>query len=420
MHWLIKIEKYLFYLLLFSIPFQTRKILWQQEWYFNEWQTISLYGTDLLVLILFIFWAFNFKGLKFKTCDYFLIAFLGISAVSIKNSSNIYLSLFSLVKLAEFAVFYFYLKSYAIEKFGLLNSFLAILAGGFFQALIAIIQFFKQSDIGLRLLGEPIINSNLIGVASFYNLAGEKIIRAYGTTPHPNILAAYLFLAIFAFYYMWIYEKLNKKYLLVYGLIFLALFFTFSRVVIFFLGLNFLLRVLLIRLKFRKEYWNKKLASLFTVTVLIILMFCIFNWSEAVSRMIVSSSDEALQMRIYYNQKSINEFNWFGVGTGNFVNFLINREPYLVRYMYQPVHNIYLLIYSETGLFGISAFIIFLVFLVKDYLKRTKLKTLKQYSLLLVFSSFLFMGFFDHFLWTLQQGRLMFWSVIALLASDVV
>ncbi len=418
-----KIEKLLFLLLIFSIPFQTRKILWQQEWYFNEWQTISLYGTDLLLAILFLLWAANCKfkfSLKIEKYDYFLMAFIAISAVSIQNSTSPYLSWFYFIKLIEFAAFYFYLKSYAIPKFKYQSILFGAIAGGSFQAVVAIAQFLKQSDLGLKLLGEPVINSNLPGIASFFNSTGEKIIRAYGTTPHPNILSAYLFLAIFSFYYVWLYEKPDKKYLFAYGLMLLALFFTFSRTIIAILFLNFAVRLILMRFKFKKDYWNKRLAWVFTATLAVILIFSAFYWPAIASRMTIGANEEAVQMRIFYNKESLGSFSWFGVGIGNFVNWLMGKDLNLMRYLYQPVHNIYFLIYSEVGILGVSAFVLFLAFLVRDYLERTRLRTLKQYSLLLIFLSFLFLGLFDHFLWTLQQGRFVFWGIIALLASDVV
>ena len=63
-----KIEEVLFYFLLFAIPFQTRKILWQENWYFNDWQAIYVYGTDLLFLILVLFWIFRrYAGISLKS-----------------------------------------------------------------------------------------------------------------------------------------------------------------------------------------------------------------------------------------------------------------------------------------------------------------------------------------------------------------
>src|SRR3989344_386065 len=169
-----KFEQFLFYFLLFAIPFQTRKILWHQNWNFNEWQSISIYGTDILLLILFGFWVFSRIKPKIEKYDYFLFALIVISAISIKNSSGHILSTYNVLKLIEFVLFYFYIKSYAIYKFGLVNSMIVLIGGGLFQAIIAILQFFKQSSLGLRLLGESILAPNMVGVASFYNLAGEK------------------------------------------------------------------------------------------------------------------------------------------------------------------------------------------------------------------------------------------------------
>src|SRR3989344_3988173 len=114
------IERYLFYLLLFLIPLQTRIILWQQSWYFNEWQSASIYATDILLLVLFLFWAtsavragqiskskflISKQNLKYQIQkpDFYLIIFLIISAVSIKNSSSAVLGAYNLIKLVEFA-----------------------------------------------------------------------------------------------------------------------------------------------------------------------------------------------------------------------------------------------------------------------------------------------------------------------------
>ena len=454
---MVKLEQFLFYFLIFAIPFQTRKILWHQNWNFNEWQSISIYGTDILLLILFGFWIFSrvkpkvgqsvdnrlaksviHRLINIKKYDYFLFAFIAISVISIKNSSSYILSAYNVLKLIEFIAFYFYIKSYAVYKFGLVNSMIVLVGGGLFQAIIAILQFFKQSSLGLRYLGESVLSLDLTGIASFYNLYGEKIMRAYGTTPHPNILATYLFLAIFASYFVFIYTFRPKYYLhthiLIYGygmkhwwvvaypLLLFGLFFTFSRTIIFLWAAGFLIRAVLIGIKsqFREKFWRDpvlktRLVLIIAVTVLTIAVFSVFYWSEAINRVKISSEEEAVQLRIFYNKESLSSLNWFGVGSGNFVNWLMVKEPNLPRNLYQPVHNIYLLVYSETGIFGIFVFILFLIFLIKDFIVSTKMEKLYHYSFLIMFGSFLFVGLFDHFLWTLQQGRLMFWLICACL-----
>ncbi len=425
-----KLEQFLFYFLLFAIPFQTRKILWHQNWNFNEWQAISIYGTDILLLILFGFWIFSRVKPKVERYDYFLFALIVVSVISIKNSSSYILSAYNVLKLVEFIALYFYIKSYAIYKFDLAKSMIVLICGGLFQAIIAILQFFKQSSLGLRYLGESVLAPNLTGVASFYDLHGHMVMRAYGTTPHPNVLATYLFLAIFSFYFVYIYfhiyhqkklyhPKLNYFLLASYPIMLLALFYSFARVIIFAWFVGFTIRSCFILGKknfrgiFARGINRIKLTKILVISTVVVVLFGIIYWPEVISRVKISSGEEAVQLRIFYNKESLKSLNWFGVGAGNFVNWLMVKDPNLPRNLYQPVHNIYLLIYSETGILGAVMFILFLIFLIKDFIVSTKMEKLYHYSFLIVFLSFLFVGLFDHFLWTLQQGRLMFWLLCA-------
>ena len=81
----------------------------------------------------------------------------------------------------------------------------------------------------------------------------------------------------------------------------------------------------------------------------------------------------------------------------------------LSGWLHQPVHNIYLLIAAETGLLGLMAFLFFLYLLIK------KKPRLTIFCLLLV--SFLIIGLFDHFFWTLQQGQMVFWLILGIIAA---
>lgn len=475
-----KLEQYLFYLLLFSIPFQTRKILWYDGWRFNEWQSVSMYATDLLLVTLFLFWVVSnysaisyyvlrimYYGKSFKPLilntryliqksDFYLIAFLVISAVSVKNSSSLVVSWFQWLKLLEFVLFYFYLSRYAFAKFGLFSSFLTIIMAGLFQAFIAITQLVRQSSIGLRYLGESVINIDFSGVASFYLSDGEKFIRAYGTTPHPNVLASFLLLAIFAFYFVYLYSRLHSEHspsadtwdvksrwdhvplrdktmLVFYGVILFAFFATFSRVVIFIWFMSFCFRSAIVRsfrhyrLVFGTKDGRKRITALLLVSLCVIVLFSSLYLDEIISRVSIDKNDQSFELRVFYNKEALGVgagVNLFGVGIGNFVGWLIERHPYLPHYAYQPAHNIYLLIYSETGIFGLSALMLFLAFLVGDFIKRTGLKKAYHLSGLVLLGSMLFIGFFDHLFWTLQQGRLIFWSGLGILTylsdSDII
>ncbi|MEK7203784.1 MAG: hypothetical protein AAB627_01760, partial [Patescibacteria group bacterium] len=207
MNYLYRLEKLIFYTLIFSIPFQTR-VVWR-SWGigFNEWNSAFLYFTDLLILALFGFWflrlVFKKGEFKFSNYDWFLISFLIISAISIKNASNQALGFYQLLKLSEFSLLYFYIKSNLGQIFNLVMAFFVFLFSGVFQAALSIIQYLKQSDLGLRFLGETVLNPDLFNVAIFM-VEGEKILRPYGTLPHPNVLALFLFMAVFIYYFFYI------------------------------------------------------------------------------------------------------------------------------------------------------------------------------------------------------------------------
>jgi O-antigen ligase len=424
-----KLERYLFYLLLFAIPFNVRKVLYYPGWKFDEWQAVSIYATDLILLALFLYWVYSKNQYKLKTHDYFLLAFVVIAAISIKNTSMLSHSLYSFIKLVEFVLFYFYVKTYAIYRFNFFGALLAFVAGGAFQAIIAITQFFKQSSVGLWIMGESLIGPDMRGVAVYYNFLGEKVMRVYGATPHPNILAAYLLISIFALYFLWFHQKnYHRKhvilYLAIYALILFGLLFTFSRVILFLwvAGLVIHAGALYLNKHYKKTTRNgltlkrERLAQIGLITVVIVGSFSFLYWPEVVSRVFVSTQEEAVQLRLFYAGESLKSgFNLLGVGIGDFVNWLSSQSPGLMRHLYQPVHNIYLLIYTETGILGLTSFLLFIVFLVKDFVKMTKLGNFHYSSFLLLLISFLFIGFFDHFLWTLQQGMLMFWLILALL-----
>jgi hypothetical protein len=456
---LLILEQYLFYLLLFSIPFQIRKILWFSGWRFNEWQSVSIYFTDVLLAVLLLVWAVNYfytkqhvassihhgkekseKSLLLTTYyilqspNFYLIIFLIISAISIKNSSNVIISWYQWLKLAEFSIFYLYLSHYAFKKFGLFNSFFVIFFSGLFQAVIAIIQFLKQSSLGLQALGESIINSDLPGVASFYISQGDKMIRAYGTAPHPNILAGFFLLALFGFYFIYLYSRLHSEHklfadrwgklmLISHGIMLFALFSTFSRAIIFIWFMSSVIRFVFIlmfkhyRIVFGSNETKERILNILLVSTVALVLFSALYSSQIFNRLNISGSDQAVELRSFYAKEAMGiELNVFGVGTGNFVGWLMAKDPFLPFYAYQPVHNIYLLIYSEAGILGIASFLAFLYFVIRDFIFKTRLKKAYHFSSLVILGSFLFIGFFDHFLWDLQQGRFILWFCLALLA----
>ena len=421
-----QLEQFLFYFLFFAIPFQTRKILYHSGWYFNEWQSVSVYASDLILLALFIFWAVNNRHRKpvINRYDYFLFGFLAAAAISVKNSSDFYIGAFLWLKLAEFSLLYFYIKTYAILKFDFVKAVHVLLLGGLFQAIIAIGQFLKQGSLGLILFGESTFGPDMTGIASFFVDSGEKVIRAYGITPHPNVLAAYLFLSIFAFYFLVIYSAKSSVIYWAYPVILSGFFFTFSRTIIFLwaVGVSLIMAIIYFNGPFKRkfldnEFLRAKIIKTVWLTAITCMFFVVFYQPEIASRLTLSSKEEAVQLRVFYNEESLKGgINLFGIGPGDFTGWLMEQNPNLPVYIYQPVHNIYLLIYTEIGIVGFGLFMLFLGGLLYEFIKKFKLREIKYHSFILITLSILFMGLFDHFLLTIQQGRFVFWLSLALFA----
>jgi len=144
----------------------------------------------------------------------------------------------------------------------------------------------------------------------------------------------------------------------------------------------------------------------------------------------ISLQEEAIDLRFFYNKIAlaiIKEKPLLGVGIGNFVNFSHNYPVFLKAanamlsgggqgdveipsWLYQPVHNIYLLIASEIGILGLIVFGIFLLF---RLLGPARFKN----PMWFVFIGFLVLVLSDHYFWTLQSGGIIFWIALGLLEN---
>lgn len=417
-----KLENLFFSIFIFSIPLQTRIILRSWGIGFNEWNSAFFYFTDLLIIFVFCLWFLRlfFKKAIFKISnyDFFLFVFLIISTISIKNSLNPALGFYRILKLTEFSLLYFYLKS-NFQFFRLQNLLLIFLFSSFFQSILAILQYIKGSDLGLRILGETVLNKNLFNVATFIS-NGEKIMRPYGTLPHPNVLAFVLFFSIFIFYFLYFSKSrfANSNIgIFIYGISLFAFFLTFSRIIIFGWLISLISIILITKRKFKNFAFSPKIKKLIFLTIAVSFIFSIIFFPQVLSRLKISSAEEAVILRNFYTKVSFFEKPFFGVGIGNFVNWLKEINPGLTGNIYQPVHNIYLLVFSETGILGLAAFSLFLIFLIRAYFKKIDFNQPFYYSLFIFFATILFFGIFDHFMLTLQQGGIIFWLILGVISA---
>ena len=418
------LEKLAVLFLVFSIPFQKRTFLFGPE-EFLEWNSAFFYFTDALVLALFAFWVFGRKRFEARHVV-ILLVFVLFAFVSLSQAELVNVGAYRFLKLVEFIFLFFYIVARA-RYVGVGKIMAAFIISGVFQSALAILQFAKQSSLGLQVFHESTLEIGMRGVAEI-TTQGIEMIRAYGTFTNPNVLAGFLGISLFFAFYLFLKTKAGTVpafaaiFILSFGLLL-----TFSRgVIIFFIFTSILFFAGIFLFKRFNEY--KKAAIYLLVLVVVSWSLIIFSmWPEVSSRFLESSiSEPAISERLFFNKVGVDISTqnysqlFFGVGIGNFVDYYMGSIPDLARHLYQPVHNIFILIASEIGILGLGTFILFLASLIgggiKDFFTENSLLT---YSLLLITFYILLISMYDHYFWTLQQGSLMFWIVLGLLASAV-
>lgn len=422
-------ERLFWYAFLFFIPFQARTVIEQTGggWRFIEWRSVSLFGTDILILGLLLFWLLAIiqrrSGFHWFKSDWFLVGFMLVAGASIPGALNEKIGLYSWIKLLEFGLLFLFIRSYALKTFPLRHSLWAFVSGGVLQAAVGFGQFLRQGDFGLQVFGESVLSQSLKGIASFYSETGDKIIRAYGLTPHPNVLALILLMSLLALVFLFLTNtKRNVSILSGYSaagaVLIFGLLSTFSRTTVALAGLLVLIAGATAFVNSAKQRRSDLVRIVFFVLVVGVCFALIF-WPAIKSRMTISSDEDAVVLRGYYNRQALGSgsgWNLAGVGLGNFTEWLIKTHPGEETWRYQPVHNIFLLAYSETGILGSLMFLGFLsAVLVPALLKFLRFPELNAAVPILAACCLLFLGLFDHFSWTLQQGRIVWWGVLGAL-----
>lgn len=470
MSWLVKIEKALFYFFV-AVFFCQWRLIWPPELSstlpaggsFNEWTAFFIYATDLIIAAIFILWLVRFilsfvkgaprSGEGFKSSalifrpNTFLYLFLLFCALSLFVAADKGLAVFRFIKLLEFIGLYFYIRYNFAALYNLKRFWQWFIAGAALQSLAAIAQFLTQQSLGLKFFAESPLSPNIDGVAKIV-VSGEKIIRAYGLVPHPNILAAMLSVALFGLAWLFIFShserseefrgsvatratdpsastplgfRMTKRGVIL-GIVFIvlsiALFFTFSRGVIAVGSVLFL--IWLAYLWHSSKEFRKPIVLicilLFSVSCFLLLIFG--PYASARYDLADLPESQAVNLRLFYNQAALDFIKtnpWLGAGQGNFT-VALRASAALPDWQYQPAHNIYLLVAAENGLPALLAFLAFLFLTLRAAWHHRK--ELGVSILLFTVACLLLTGFFDHFLWDLQQGQILFWLVLGLLMAS--
>jgi hypothetical protein len=265
--------------------------------------------------------------------------------------------------------------------------------GSVVQLVLVLLQFVNQSSLqGVWYwLGERRLVLSLPDVAKI-SVRGREYLRPYGTFSHPNTLGG--FYALLFFFIWWIKPQLSEKKLVVLANLILLVcpflvLLTFSKVAILCVVLGSLVIV------WGDSTYRKCPLCLIARSSGLILIFFMFT--------LPSGDPYSLQKRIVLMGNSAQIFlssPLWGVGLGNFIRSQSSLSI-IPRFMplYQPVHNIFLLILTEIGVGGLM--------LVYFFIKQIKLVAFWGRDTLPVFLTLFITGSFDHYWITQPQTQVL-------------
>jgi O-antigen ligase len=395
---LLRLEKFINYLLIFLLPTQLAMHFWPSfSFVFGirvDYLSPTVYLTDVLFLLVFFLWARkSYKQIllfvnKHKRYFYLFIALALFNSVF---STSLFPTIIKWIKLLELIFFGYYVW----ERRDIFNTrkILPVLYYSLiFFSIIGICQFAMGKTLGgvMYLFGERSFNVATPGIA-LAEISGRSFMRAYSTFSHPNSFAGYLGVGLIILILNYSRKEFFNK---IFGIsiVLLAIVLTFSLSA--YLGIFVCVLLIL-----GKKIVNTKNVIAISLTFLIISLALPF-----VSKSILSDKthlpqnvSQRLELSVGAG-KLISQDFLKGVGLNTFVikaSKIENNNYYL--WLLQPVHNIYLLIFSETGVFGlILAYYLLITVLNKSFLFN------KPVFLSLIF--ILVTGLFDHYWFTLQQN----------------
>ena len=353
------VQRILLATVLLDLPFQfgTHLFYSDRDAAFGALGGLSISATTIALLALYLSWFFlSFASRSRKPgpplhFNLPLVLFLAFSAISVFVASDVSLALYELFLAAQLYLVYFYVANNLGPRDDILFVVSVLLVGCLIES---------AAMIALEFTGMP---STLWGLPTHLHMQSgihEAFTRVGGTIGSPNEAGAYLSLLLpLAACFLFADSKRWQKSLacLVLGLGGVAMIFTYSRggwiaLVLSAIILGFVLM----------RTCGVSLKTPIGILTLLILLYLSFH--SVISARVFGDDQGSAESRIPLTMlalRMIAHHPVFGVGANNFSVVMMR---YLTSYFrtgfLYVVHNKYLLIWTETGIGGLLAYLAFL------------------------------------------------------------
>lgn len=412
----IELSKKIFFALILLLPLNLGKHFVMKNSFvsgiLSDYLVPTIYIQDLLIALILIFWLLE-KGIPSKQdlLNFFnkrsvqlIILFIFSIAFSVLVSDRIVPSASILLRVALYAILSFYISSeMSVEKdFPVVVRRLSWII--IFLSVLSVAQFIKQGSVfnNYLVLGEQPYAASTWGIAR-ESVFGKTIVPSYGLFRHPNIFGGFLSIVLIWIFFTIQTESKNKLLLTVsFMLGLLSLFLTFSYVAWAGFITGFVSYLFI-----KKGVKERLLENKKKITILFISMALIIN---ILTPLFINFRQPSWYRRgslIFSSLEVIKKYPLFGVGPGNFIEGIND-----IRFI-QPVHNIFFLVFSESGVFVFTFLLLILGLAIK------KLLTHGYFFLFLIsILQIIFEGSLDHYFWTIHQTLLLMWVVLGFIFAE--
>lgn len=452
-------KKYLFFALIFLMPLNLGKHFIFSWCYVDgilvDYLIPTVYITDLIVAAIILLNLVTFlqdfareKGstlarnpLRFSKYIAILIFFLFSVFLSVLVSAKPYAALYAFTRLLLYSMFAVWVSNNIIFiRANIINILKISLISIFLLSVLSLAQFYKQSSVFNNYLffGEQPYSKAAAGIVKKTYPGGIPFggikIPPYGTFRHPNIFGGYL--SIFLIWFIaavGLKQKLRlllgRKWIVFICLVLIlgsaALFLTLSYLAWFSFAFG-LLTLFIVNKKINLIYFS--ICTVVLIMLLGVFLPFFYNMTKGFSFVNLNPS---IYRRVYLIQtvyQSIRENFMYGVGF-NSSSIVIGQAGFNlngIRFI-QPVHNVFLLILAESGIFAFVFFCSLLVLALLNFIQNINkaslfpsnfissdwpdfLQIIPGISLLQI----IVLSSFDHYIITIQQTQLLFFLVIGL------
>ncbi len=446
----LDLDQLLFLVLVFCLPLQKRHVFVRPESViagaFNEWTSMFLYVTDILVAAVLVAWVVRCVRLRAWPRVFgvnwlngalgVLVACAALSAALGAFPAYRVQSWYHVAKLVEFAALFLYVAERMVTSSLKRWMVAALLFSASLQSLISVAQYKLQQSVGLKFFGEIDLAPQIQNIAKVVVSQSplQVVIRPTALFPHANVLGGFMAIVVLLGLGLLADELVRggrKIYsaLVASGILLssAALAYSFSRSawVGFVVGLGVFVGLSWWWARARCAQLLSMLKDIKVIVVIVAVCIALLAFApQALHRGLDNNQFDtySTQGRVLYAKISSNllaHHLLFGVGPGNFTPALTTASSTpLAAWQYQPVHIVLLLVATEYGLLAAIALIVCMLRSVKRAVQRARLeKEFLNFALVGALMACGAISLFDHYLFTIQQGALLTFILLGLASS---